>query len=128
MNMFHPIRKNNPMLTILVAKLNMPRTNPENRWMKKSTKIWPRYHDVIGMPNPITTAPPRPTISYVPTMGCPKYRRITSATVRNMMKASAVPATAFIHLLNLSTIPSNAVIGPPCVRRLPCRFVSAKNK
>jgi len=42
----------------------------------------------------MTMAPPRPTISKVPTMGLPKSLKITSATVSSMIKVRAMQAIA----------------------------------
>jgi Tfp pilus assembly ATPase PilU len=51
--------------------------------------------EVYGSANEMITAPTNPTSSKVPGTGRPKSRPITSATVRNMMKATAADATQF---------------------------------
>jgi hypothetical protein len=64
----------------------------------------------MGIAKPIMTAPPRPTISKVPTMGFWKrFLKHTSATVRNMIKRRAAPEITCIHLLSFSMMVPKAL-------------------
>ena len=83
---------NSPRLSRLVMIKTAFRPAGDNRITSNCTATWARSMVVCAKANEITTAPRKPTTSYVPRIGFLKSRKTTSQHVNNIIPTMAQPA------------------------------------